>query len=152
MGGQEHSKRPDTWIEAARIALSGYDGDAVWRSDAGVEGERRPAGLRVIDTRDWSIRTLDERAFSFVAAAGLLPTSGREGRGLTAYTPDGDERFHVLDSRHVKIVASAGSLAYVHTPPDPALQVVDLARGRVIGTNAPGRATLLFEHAAVGWQ
>ena len=140
--------RDAAWIGAGRIALSGYDGDAVWRSDGGVEGERRPAGLHVIDTRDWSMRTLDERASTFVAAAGLLLTSGPEGRGLTAYSPDGGERFHVLDGRRVEIVASAGSLAYVRTPPEPALQVIDLARGRVIGTSAPGRATLLRRAAA----
>ena len=140
------------WIGAGRIALSGYDGDAVWRSDAGVEGERRPAGLHVIDTRDWSIRTLDERASTFVAAAGLLLTSGPQGRGLAAYSPDGGERFHVLDGRHLEIVASAGSLAYVRTPPERALQVVDLARGRVIGTSAPGGATLLLEGDAAGRQ
>jgi hypothetical protein len=143
--------RDAAWIGAGRIALSGYDGDAVWRSDGGVEGERRPAGLHVIDTRDWSIRTLDERASTFVAAAGLLLTSGPEGRGLAAYAPDGGERFHVLDGRHLEIVASAGPLAYVRTPPELALQVVDLAHGRVIGTSAPGRATLLLERVA-GWQ
>jgi WD40-like Beta Propeller Repeat len=140
--------RDAAWIGEGRIALSGYDGDALWRSDGGVEGERRPAGLHVIDTRDWSIRTLDERASSFVAAAGLLLTNGPEGRGLAAYSPDGGERFRVFDGRHVEIVASAGSLAYVRTPPEPALQVVDLARGRVIGTSAPGRPTLLLERAA----
>jgi hypothetical protein len=136
--------RNAAWIGQGRIALSGYDGDAVWRSGAGVEGEHRPAGLHVIDTRDWSMRTLDERASSFVAAAGLLLTSGREGRGLTAYSPDGRERFHVLDDRRVEIVASAGSLAYVRTPPESALHVIDLARGRVLGTSAPRRATLLL--------
>jgi hypothetical protein len=144
--------RHAAWIGAGRIALSGHDDDVVWHPDAGVEGERRPAGLHVIDTRDWSVRTLDERASSFAATAGLLLTSGREGRGLTAYSPDGGERFHVLDGRHVEIVASAGSLAYVRTPPHPALQVVDLARGRVVGTSAPGRATLLLERAAAGSQ
>jgi hypothetical protein len=143
--------RDAAWIGAGSIALSGYDGDAVWRSDGGVEGERRPAGLHVIDTRDWSIRTLDEHASTFVAAAGLLLTSGPEGRGLAAYSPDGDERFHVLDGRQLEIVASAGSLAYVRTPPEPVLQVVDLAQGRVIGASAPGRATLLLERVA-GWQ
>jgi hypothetical protein len=132
--------RHAAWIGPARIALAGYDGDAVWRMDAGVEGERRPAGLHVINTRDWSLRTLDERALGFVAAGGLVLTGGR---GLTAYTADGDERFHVLDGRRVEIVASAGSFAYVRTPPDPALHVVDLARGRVIATSASGRATLL---------
>jgi hypothetical protein len=52
----------------------------------------------------------------------------------------------VLETRHVEIVASAGSLAYVRTPPDPALRVIDLERGRVLGSSAPGRATLLLEH------
>jgi hypothetical protein len=140
--------RDAAWIGEGRIALSGYDGDALWRSDGSVEGGRRPAGLHVIDTRDWSIRTLDERASSFVAAAGLLLTNGPEGRGLAASSPDGGERFQVLDGRYVEIVASAGSLAYVRTPPEPALQVVDLARRRVIGTSAPGRPTLLLERAA----
>jgi hypothetical protein len=144
--------RNAAWIGAGAIALSGYDDDAVWRADGGVEGERRPAGLHIIDTRDWRVRMLDERAAAFVAAAGLLLTSGPEGRGLTAYAPDGGERFHVLDGRPVEIVASAGSFAYVRTPPEPALRVVDLAQGRVIGTSAPGRATLLLEHVAAGAQ
>jgi hypothetical protein len=137
--------RAATWLGAGRIALSGYDSDAVLRSDGGVEDDRRPAGLHVIDTRDWSIRTLDERASTFVAAAGLLLTAGPEGRGLSAYAPGGGERFHVLDGRQVEIVASAGSLAYVRAPPEPALHVVDLERGRVIGTSAAERPTLLLE-------
>ena len=141
--------RDAAWIGAGRIALSGYDGDAVWRSDGAVEDERRPAGLHVIDTRDWSIRTLDERASAFEAAAGILLISGPDG-GLAAYSPDGGERFRVLDGRRVEIVASAGSFAYVRTPPDPALHVVDLVRGRVIGTSAPGRATLLLERTVGG--
>jgi hypothetical protein len=133
------------------MALSGYDAHVVWRHDGGVDAESRPAGLRVIDTRDWSVRTLDERAAAFDAAAGLLLTSGREGRGLAAYSPDGRRRFHVLGDRHVEVVATAGSLAYVRTPPEPALKVVDLARGRVIGTSAPGRARLLLESVPAGW-
>jgi hypothetical protein len=54
----------------------------------------------------------------------------------------------MLDGRQLEIVASAGSVAYVRTPPEPALQVIDLAHGRVIGTSAPGRATLLLERVA----
>ena len=144
--------RRAAWIGEGRIALSGYDADAVWPPDGGVEGERRPAGLHVIDTRDWSVRTLDERASSFVAAAGLLLTSGPGGRGLAAYSPEGRDTFHVLGDRHVEVVATAGSLAYVRAPPEPALQVVDVTRGRVIGTSAPGRATLLLERIAAGWE
>jgi hypothetical protein len=144
--------RRAAWIGEGRIALSGYDGDAVWRPDGGVEAERRPAGLHVIDTRDWSVRTLDERASSFVAAAGLLLSSGPGGRGLAAYSPEGREAFRVLGDRHVEVVATAGSLAYVRTPPEPALQVVDVTRGRVVGTSVPGRTTLLLERVAAGWE
>jgi hypothetical protein len=134
--------RQAAWIGEGRIALSGYDADVVWRPRGDVEAERRPAGLHVIDTRDWSVRTLDDQASSFVAAAGLLLTGGPEGRGLAAYSPEGREAFQVLGDRHVEVVATAGSLAYVRTP---ALQVIDLTRGRVVGTAAPGRATLLLE-------
>lgn len=144
--------RRAAWIGEGRIALSGYDADAVWRPNGGVAGERRPAGLHVIDTRDWSVRALDERASSFVPAAGLLLTSGPGGRGLAAYSPEEPDSFHVLGDRHVEVVATAGSLAYVRAPPAPALQVVDVTRGRVIGTSAPGRATLLLERTAAGWE
>jgi hypothetical protein len=143
--------RRAAWIGDGRLALSGYDAGVVWRPHGAVETERRPAGLHVIDTRDWSVRTLDERASSFVAAAGLLLTSGPEGRGLAAYSPDGRDTLHMLGDRRVEVVATAGSLAYVRTPPEPALQVVDVTRGRVVGTSAPGHVTLLLEHVAAGW-
>jgi hypothetical protein len=133
--------RRAAWIGEGRIALSGYDADVVWRPDGAVESERRPAGLHVIDTRDWNVRTLDEKASGFEPAAGLLLTGGR---GLAAYSPEGRD-FHVLGDRRVEVVATAGSLAYVRVPPEPALQVVDVTRGRVIGSTAPGRATLLLD-------
>jgi hypothetical protein len=144
--------RRAAWIGEGRIALSGYDADVVWRPRGGVEAMRRPAGLHVIDTRDWSVRTIDERVSGFVVAAGLLLTSGPGGRGLAAYSPAGRVVFDVLDDRHVEIVATAGSFAYVRTPPDPALLVVDVTRGRMVGTSAPGRATLLHELVAAGGQ
>ena len=122
----------------------------MWHPQGALEAERRPAGLHVIDTHDWSVHTLDERASSFVAAAGLLLTSGPGGDGLTAYSSAGRETFHVLGDRHVEVVATAGSLAYVRAPPEPTLHVVDLTRGRVIGTSAPGRATLLSESVVAG--
>jgi hypothetical protein len=144
--------RNAAWIGAEHIGLSGYDADVIWRPDGAIEGARRPAGLHVIDTREWQVRTLDERTSAFVAAAGLLLTSGREGGGLAAYTSDGEERFHTLADQQVEIVATAGSVAYVRTPPDPALHAIDLERGRVLGKSAPSRATLLLERLPAGWE
>jgi hypothetical protein len=143
--------RSAAWIGAGRIAVSGYDADAIWRPNGDIAGERRPAGLHVIDTRDWRVRTVDERASAFVAAAGVLLTSGREGRGLAAYSPDGEQRFDVLADRQVEIVATAGSIAYVRAVPDPALLAIDLTRGRVVGTSWPARVTLLQQRIAAGW-
>jgi hypothetical protein len=79
-------------------------------------------------------------------------TSGPGGRGLAAYSPDGRGRFHVLADRDVEVVATAGSLAYVRAPPQQALRVVDLARGRLVGTSARGRARLLMERVPAGWR
>jgi hypothetical protein len=143
--------RSADWLGAGRIAVSGYDAAVLWRRDGGVDAERRPAGLRVIDTRDWSVHTLDERAAAFDVAAGLLLTNGPGGRGLAAYSPTGRGIFDVLGDRYVEVVATAGSLAYVRRPPEQALRVVDLARGRVVGTGAPGRARLLLESVLAGW-
>jgi hypothetical protein len=144
--------RRAAWIGDGRIALSGYDADAVWRAHGGIEAASRPAGLQVIDTRDWSVRVLDERSSSFVAAAGLLLSNGPGGRGLTAYSPERRETLHMLGDRHVEVIATAGSLAYLRTRPEPALQVVDVTRGRVVGTSAPGRAVLLLERVGTGWE
>lgn len=138
--------REAVWIGGERIAFSGYDSGAVWRPHQRPEAERWPAGLHVVDTRHWTLRTLDGQASTFVAAGGMLLTGDR--RGLTAYSPDGTERVRVLDGRRVEILASAGSLAYVRTRPEPALQVVDVARGRVLSSRAPGRAALPLERAS----
>lgn len=143
--------RRAAWIGEGRIALSGYDADVLWRPYGAVEAERRPAGLQVIDTRDWSVRTLDERASGFVAAAGLLLARGPGGDGLTAYRPDGRDALRMLEGRSAEVVATAGPLAYVRAPPEPALQVLDVTEGRVIGTSAPGRATPLVERVAGAW-
>jgi hypothetical protein len=137
--------REAAWIGDGRIAFSGHDSGAVWRPDEGLEAQTWPAGLQVIDTRDWRVRTLDEDASTFVAAGELLVTGGE--RGLIGYAPAG-ERFRVLDARPVEIVASAGSLVYARRRGEPALQVVDAARGRVVGTVEPGRATPLERASA----
>jgi hypothetical protein len=138
--------REAAWIGGGHIAFSGYDNGAVWRPDEGLEALRRPAGLHVIDTRDWRVRTLDERASKFVAASGMLLTG--DGNGLTAYSPGGDARFRVLDGRRVEIVASAGSLVYVRTPPEAALQVVDVVQERVVRTGVPAGAARPLERAS----
>jgi len=141
--------RSAAWLGHGRIAVAGYDA-YVWRRPTGaVEQATRPAGLRLVDTRDWSVRTLDENATAFHAAAGLLLTTGPDNRGITAYRPDGRRAFKLLDDRTVEIVATTGALALVRVASAPAVQIVDLTRGRVIATLAALR--LLPERAPGPW-
>ena len=127
-------ERTATWLEPGVIAVSGHDSDVLRRSTGALEQGTRPAGVQVIDVRRWQTRTLDQRAAEVYAAAGLLLAADRRRGGLTAYEPDGDRAFHVLENEPTEILASAGSLAYVRTNPGRRMQVVDLERGRVIAT------------------
>jgi hypothetical protein len=137
--------RNAAWLGHGRIAVAGYDAH-VWRRPTGaVEQATHPAGLRMIDTRDWSVRTLDENATAFHAAAGLLLTSGPDKRGIAAYRHDGRRAFQLLDDRPVEIAATTGALALVRAGSAPSVQIVDLTRGRVIATLATLR--LLPERA-----
>jgi hypothetical protein len=131
--------RSAVWLGAGRIAVTGYDGQVSWPADRRVEAGRRPAGLRVIDTGDWSVRTLDERATEVVPAAGLLLTG--DSRGLTAYRPEGTAAFRLLDGERVAVVGVAGPLVYVRA--DGRLKVVDLERRQVDAAADPGLRRLL---------
>ena len=138
--------RSATWMPPDRIALSGRDSHVSWQPDGAVRHVARPAGLQVIDTGDWRVRTLDRRAAGFRAAHGLLLT---DGEGLTAYDRDGHEAFHVLEGRRVELVATAGSLAYVRE--GGVHHVVDLAAGRVESTSRRQWPRLLLDPAPGPW-
>jgi hypothetical protein len=141
--------RSAAWLGDGRIAVAGYNAH-VWRRPTGaLEQATRPAGLRLIDTREWSVRTLDDDATAFHVAAGLLLTRGPDNQGITAYRPDGRPASHLLDGRPVEIAATTGALALVRVPPAPAVQIVDLTRGHVIAT--PAALRLLPERAPGPW-
>jgi hypothetical protein len=144
-------ERTATWLEPGVIAVSGHDSDVLRRSTGALEQGTRPAGVQVIDVRRWQTRTLDQHAAEVHAAAGLLLAADRRRGGLTAYEPDGDRAFHVLENEPTEILASAGSLAYVRTNPGRRMHVVDLERGRVIATRTGQSPRLLPTGSHVPW-
>jgi hypothetical protein len=105
------------WLEPeaeAKVPLSGPRRSArwlgngfltVWGSDSEVTGQGRdvhvrdiPAGVKLIDTRSWTVRTLDPGASSLAVAGETLFTYGAtwnsatrklSGVGLTAHAPTG---------------------------------------------------------------
>jgi hypothetical protein len=62
--------------------------------------------LKLIDTRRWSVHTLDSRVTDAAVVSGTLfawsltwdsRTDKPTGNGLTGYKPDGSHRFHLYD-------------------------------------------------------
>jgi hypothetical protein len=132
--------RQAAWLGHGIVAVAGED----HRSEEGPDGlvqTTAPAGLRLVDTRTWSVRTLDDAAVSFTRSDGLLiGTSFGPGR-FSVYDADGR-----LLSRSTLPPASglqvAGAHAYVTLGNEYGrhrVRVVDLRTGATLRTvRVPG--------------
>jgi hypothetical protein len=107
-----------------------------------------PLGLRIIDVRTWTQRTIDPGADGFaVGGTALLAYGVRSefgtatksvvaGMGVAAYGTDGSARFHLLPGAPVSFVQAKGAFAYgwLVDPATPSWHVVvlDVAGGTVV--------------------
>jgi hypothetical protein len=98
-----------------------------------------PAGLAIVDVRNWTIRTLDRGADSVAVAEGLLLATGRSststeqrstGMGLAAYGSDTKLRFHLFTGESAWVEQTWRGRVYVQR--DGNTTVVELATGRVV--------------------
>jgi hypothetical protein len=123
------------------LAVSGYD-DRLRNN----RQEPHPYGLRLIDTREWSVETVDPRIGHFVPVPGaILVADGGYGRngGVVALELDGRRRFQRLAGRDAAATA-VGGLVYI-TPYGPSrTHVVDLRSGRTVRVLPPGEPPLLI--------
>ncbi len=110
--------------------------------------KRVPAGLELVDVRDWSTRTIDPNADSFAFASDrlltrdmLLATGSRwdsgtgalaQGSGLSAYTLTGERTFRLFKGKGAAVAGVYGTRAFVSLGSEE-LRVVNLVSGRVIG-------------------
>ena len=83
--------RSARWLGDGWLAVTGAD-------ERLTEPRLRPAGLRMVDTRDWTYRVIDEGASDVRIAGRLLLATGaqldgEDTIGLVAYGLDGDRRF-----------------------------------------------------------
>lgn len=150
--------REARWLGSGLLAVTGEQ-----LSAAAGEQRSEPAGLVVIDTKTWSVRTVDPRATAVVVWRDLLlatapsPTSGgAAGFGLAAYGFDGSLRFRLLEDKAVWGVTVDGTLADVGvagTGGKPApLVVVDLTTGAVVGERSQSQPLpILVTAAAASW-
>jgi hypothetical protein len=133
-------ERDALWLGGGLIAVSGFEGNAAQELET-------PAGLVLIDTRDWSLRTLDTRVSHMAAAGGTLlgyastwdaAVRRDVGVGLEGFDLGGALRFHLFGhkafSQFSEIQVLGGS-AYVSWGRNT--RVVDLSSGAVRTLRVP---------------
>jgi hypothetical protein len=137
--------RTAAWAGDGRIAVTGDH----WLP---VSGRRAPDGpvpfgVRVIDTRSWTIDTLDPRPDTMHVAGGTLLAAGTRwfdrGRrtvstGLLAFDADGQRAFTRFRGRPVALVGNRGELAYVWIRRTRTAHVIDVGSGRTLHTIRTG--------------
>jgi hypothetical protein len=122
--------RRTLWLGGGLIASFG--------SEVAYDGGRFssvPLGLRLIDTRDWTVRTVDEQVSYALLAGDVLLAAGAEEIGLVAYDRNGAKRFQLFRGRSVAPLESYGGKAWINVGrPSELLKIVNVRTGRVIGS------------------
>jgi hypothetical protein len=134
------------WLGDGLIALTGNNESTSRHKDGSLDFSIQPAGLRIVDTRHWRVRTLDPRADSVLVADGVLLASGgsshsdsngssNSGEGIAAYNPNGSLRWRLDPGKTAQLVAAYGNRALVQfdtTSGLGPLQLLNLATGHVV--------------------
>jgi hypothetical protein len=132
------------WLGDGQVAVAGSSFVATLRKNEESQSAT-PLGLRIVDVRTWTERTIDENADGFSVATGALLAYGIRselsstkhsvsGMGVVAYGSDGRAQFRLLPGRPVEDVQVNGSRAYAWVAGGPGLPdpiVLDLAAGTV---------------------
>jgi hypothetical protein len=126
------SSRSARWIGSDTIAVSGYD--TVFD---GREEHSTPAGLTLIDTRDWSSRRIDSNSVELAFNGAVLLAFGN---GLAGYDWNGALRFTLFDGAHPLPACIAGSYAYFGSGRH--YTIVDTWTGSVVRTVDTGVPTV----------
>jgi hypothetical protein len=137
--------RHAVWAGDGRIAVTGTH----WpRPRRGARGGPVPFGVRMIDTRTWTISTLDPRPDSMHVGGGTVLATGtrwfdgaRRSRhtGLLGFDEAGQRTFTRFRGQDVALLGSRGELGYVWVRRTRTAHVIDLADGRTLDTIRGGR-------------
>jgi hypothetical protein len=142
----EGSVRHAVWTWSGTVAVSGWDG---------IPGEThatRAAGVTLIDVTRWTSRQIGvgsnvaSNGWSVLGWSSIWETSTQRavGNGLTGYSADGAERFHLFGDEAVSVATVAGTYAYLASPDLKRYRIVDTESGKVIGNVQTARPTTLF--------
>jgi hypothetical protein len=140
--GDNGSTRTGVWLGNRFIGVTGKDSTFRTSNTELLEATTVPAGLSIVDTRDWTIRMLDPRADSVTVADKLLLATGLKevltygqssGMGLAAYRADRSVKFTLFGRAGVSVMFALAGRAYVVPWGFPDATVVDLRTGRRVG-------------------
>jgi hypothetical protein len=132
-------QRKAAWLGDGVIAVTGADYSTVADANGEPQVHVRAAGLSLVDTRDWSIRTLDEETSDLSVAGSRLLAFGdtswgdpsAKGIGLVGYDFDGRRLFQVLKGKWIGWIETSGDVVYAVVD-DRRRTVVDALSGRIL--------------------
>ena len=136
--------RAAVWAGDGRIALTG---DHWPRPRGRLPDGPIPFGLRLIDTRTWSIETLDPRPDTMHVAGETVLAAGTryfdagqrtESTGLLAFDASGRRAWTRFRGRPVALLGSRGSLVYAWVRRKHTAYVLDRDSGRTLHTIRTG--------------
>jgi hypothetical protein len=116
------------WLGDGRLAVAGANATATVLPNKSIRETWEPAGVAVVDTRNWSSRMIDSSASWFVMGDGALVMS--TARVVKAYATDGTLRFSTAVDDNTGYVVSFGGYVYVMGAQRDT--VLDLASGAVV--------------------
>jgi hypothetical protein len=135
-GPERHAR----WLGNGFLAVWGVDNETTVDQSGNVRTRQSAAGVKLVDTRDWTMRTLDAQASALTVADRTMLVFGSlwdsasqqsAGVGLTAYGQDGSKRFHRFGAAPLYSVHSVGSRAFAPVS-ESSYAVLDAQTGRVL--------------------
>jgi hypothetical protein len=149
--------RSACWLGDDTLAVWGGDSDITGDTPATQRMDQRPSGVKLIDTRTWTVRPLDPAATIASWQAGRLLAYGgtwddeaqrQRGVGVTLYGPGDRRPRHLLGSRAVDDAQLNGELLYASVDNGGEVSgrvVVSLRTGRVVSSSDQPLPNLLLD-------
>ena len=146
--GMNGPSRTAQWLGDGLIAVWGATQTDVRKHGVRVTSAS-PAGLSVLDTHTWRMRTIDARVDNAVIGDGVVLTTGarwssatssgiRTGSGVAAFGADGSLRWRVGDGTAPYLSTLYGSLAVIGKPSGRLYDVLDVQTGKVLRDSVKG--------------
>ena len=139
--------REASWLGSDSIAVTGFRNRPARRGSRFPPPEE-PYGVRLIDTSDWSMRTLAEEPNQAMVAGDRLLAHGTtwtagwrssHSTGLLVFDGEGRRLYSRFRGQGLVIAGATDELGYVWVRPTKTLHVLDLDDGRTLRT-LPARA------------